>query len=313
MPCYKPLQAFRARAGRNRETGGWPLVFKRTEGYTDKEVQIPCGRCTGCRLERSRVWAMRCMHESSLHVKNCFLTLTYSDENMPPDWSLRPEDMTKFLKRFRKKYGKIKYYQAGEYGDTTLRPHHHAIVFGFDFDDKKYHSRSSGFNLFTSKKLERLWPFGHSLIGGVTFESCAYVARYIMKKSLGKDSELDYMDVCPMTGLILNERRPEYATMSQGIGKDWFKKFQSDIYKEGSEGTVFARGGIASKPPRYYEDLFANSKEHADDNVNSRRLGTIKIRRKIKAEKNWKDNTIERLRVKEEVKDASIKLLKREI
>ena len=105
MVCYHPIQAWRSVDGRNPKTGKWPITFKRKEGYSDMEIQIPCGQCIGCRLEKSRVWAMRCMHEASLYPKNCFVTLTYDDDHLPENGSLRPADMTKFLKRLRKNIG----------------------------------------------------------------------------------------------------------------------------------------------------------------------------------------------------------------
>lgn len=44
---------------------------------------LPCGKCIECRLEYSRSWAVRSVHESKIHEKNCFITLTYSDDKLP--------------------------------------------------------------------------------------------------------------------------------------------------------------------------------------------------------------------------------------
>ena len=66
-----------------------------------RELQLPCRQCVECRLERSRLWAMRCMHEASLHRHNCFVTLTYSDEYLPDRGRLEYSDYQKFMKRFR--------------------------------------------------------------------------------------------------------------------------------------------------------------------------------------------------------------------
>jgi hypothetical protein len=134
MPCYFPITAWRSKDGKN-EAGKWPVVFKPTAGYLDKELKLPCGRCIGCRLERSRQWAVRCVHEASLHEKNCFITLTYSPENLPKDGSLDVSHFQKFMKRFRKRFGPgIRFFHCGEYGESLSRPHYHACIFGFDFE-----------------------------------------------------------------------------------------------------------------------------------------------------------------------------------
>ena len=92
-------------------------------------LELPCGQCIGCRLERSRQWAMRCLHEASLHENNAFITLTYDDSNLPRGGSLDYSDFQKFMKRLRKRIGrKVSFYCGGEYGDThsisvdTFRP-----------------------------------------------------------------------------------------------------------------------------------------------------------------------------------------------
>lgn len=353
MPCYHPIKAYRSRSGRNQENQKWPVVFKRQEGYSDKELQLPCGRCVGCRLDRSRVWAIRCMHEYQIMQEQCrpsvFLTLTYSDDNIPAGGSLEPQDMVRFLKRLRKHFvpinpysklkerenwnkfneqTRIRFYQCGEYGERTNRPHHHAIIFGLDFDDKKFHSNNRGNVLYKSEILEKLWPHGYSLIGSVTFDSCAYVARYIMKKSLGKDAWKSYTDIDVTTGEVINERVPEYTTMSRnpGIGKTWYDKYKSDVYNKAVGGYIVNKGGDKIKPPQYYENLFEREspdvyREVVDKQgrqlrkqfVSLGQRSLMLVSRRKEAEKNKDDNTLERLRVKEKVKVAALSQLKREL
>jgi len=149
MACYHPISAWR---GEILESGKRSVIFDRTkECLPDSEMSIPCGQCIGCRLERSRQWALRCVHEAALYQDNCFITLTYNDENLPKTQTLVLEDVQKFWKRLRKhfKTKQIRYYLAGEYGELTLRPHYHACVFGFDFKDKILWSIREG-NKFTS-------------------------------------------------------------------------------------------------------------------------------------------------------------------
>ena len=88
MPCYSPLHGYRSKSV-NPATGKRSIVFSPSEGFTDFKLALPCGQCIGCRLERSRQWAMRCMHEASLYKNNCFITLTYAPEKLPPSGSLQ--------------------------------------------------------------------------------------------------------------------------------------------------------------------------------------------------------------------------------
>lgn len=290
MPCYHPIRAWRSRDGRNA-SGAWPLVFDIKDGYADKEVIVPCGRCIGCRLDRSRDWAVRCMHESSMWPDNVFLTLTYDDAHMPDDGSLRKKDFQDFMKRLRKHFEsrKIRFFHCGEYGGKLGRPHYHAIVFNLDFDDKyEYKLASDGSQLWISDTLNQIWGKGFCIIGAVTFESCAYVARYIMKKMTGEDSYLHYVD--PDTGVIKSK---EYVTMSRrpGIGGDWFQKYHSDVFPR---GYVLSNGHPAS-PPRYYEKEL-DKLNHSAYLSYKDKLAKIARERK----NNW-DNTPDRLQMRENI------------
>lgn len=262
-------------------------------------VTVPCGQCIGCRLERSRQWAMRCVHEASLYTQNCFITLTYRQDNLPEDFGLRKEHFQKFMKRLRRKYPdqKIRYFHCGEYGDKNLRPHYHACLFNFDFDDKVLFSTRDNIPLYTSNSLSDLWPDGFSTVGAVTFESAAYVARYITKKITGDKAEKAYRRVDPVTG---EEYRviPEYTTMSRrpGIGHAWYKQFKDDCYP--SDYLILR--GKKMQPPKYYDGLY----EHIDE---------IKTDRKKRAKKHEAENTTERLLVREKVKLQQIKSLKRQL
>ena len=161
MPCYHPISAYQC-------TDGSIVFYESKRHDVSRSLQLPCGQCVGCRLERSRQWAIRCMHEAQMHTQNCFLTLTYDDAHLPSDRSLHYRDFQLFIKRLRKRYPgrRIRYYMAGEYGENFGRPHWHACIFGFDFDDKKLWKRTSANSLlYRSKDLELLWPFGYSSIG----------------------------------------------------------------------------------------------------------------------------------------------------
>ena len=249
-----------------------------------------------------------------MHTSNCFITLTYANEHCPKDYSLHYEDFQLFMKRLRKRYtGKtIRFYMAGEYGESFDRPHFHACIFGLDFQDKKFFQRTqTGSILYTSEILKELWPYGYSSIGDVNFESAAYVARYIMKKINGKtvnenhevvDAEAHYQYCDLETGEII-QRKPEFNKMSlkPGIGQAWFDKFMSDVYTTDS---VVVRGKKC-RPPRFYDNKF---KELFPDQFDG-----IQFAREQEGRSHFEDNTLERLAVKEKVALAKLSLLKRKI
>jgi len=287
MACYNPLRAYfgRKRAGKNS------IVWTPKESVRGETLNLPCGGCIGCRLDRSRDWAQRCWHEAQLHEDNCFITLTYDPEHMPANGSIDVREFQLFIKKLRFKYGKgIRYFHCGEYGEKLARPHYHALLFGFDFPDKYLWSVRNGNNLYRSQALEELWGKGFCTVGSVTVESAGYVARYVMKKVTGDKAEDHY-----------NGKAPEYITMSRrpGIGHDWYKKFRGDFFP--SDQSVV--NGSVVKPPRYYANLLDK-----EDNVMYKEL---KARRKIKGlQKAW-DNDSFRLPVKEVVKKAAIAALSR--
>lgn len=250
MPCYSPIHGYRKKYA--NPSGKFGFTTSIRDAKTSQPLTIPCGYCIGCRLEKSRQWAMRCVHEAQLHKKNCFITLTFNNDALKSRKtnSLLKRDFQLFIKRLRKHFNgqKIRYYQCGEYGDRFKRPHYHACIFGEDFSGDRTVWKSG---LYRSKTLESLWPFGFSTIGECTFESAAYVARYVTKKIYGKNSLEHYTKFDKNTGEILEELQPEYTSMSRrpGIGRGWIEKYTSDVYPK---DFVHVRGK-KSKPVRYYD------------------------------------------------------------
>jgi len=325
MPCYHPITGYRSRYV--NQSGKRSIVFSRSEAFSDLPIEVPCGRCAGCRLEYSRQWAIRCMHESQTHTANSFITLTYAPENLPADHSINKQVLQNFFKLFRKKlhkrYGSspdplnpkknipnvpIRYFACGEYGEQRNRPHYHALIFGYDFPDKKLWSKKNGNLLFRSPFLESIWPHGYSSIGHVTFESAAYVARYVMKKRKGPDDlpdkfgkfNDDYYDILDQTtGEVFHVER-EFCLMSRnpGIGKKWYQMYGNDTKKD-----FITLRGNKYKIPKYYDSIL--------EQENELELQYKKDKRRREASKRKSDNTIERLRVKELIKTEQIKLLKR--
>jgi len=295
MACYNPLKGYRSRTSQG-------IVFSPKLGYIDLPVTIPCGQCIGCRLEKSRQWAIRCSHESSLYSKNSFITLTYNDSSLPSDGSLNLKHFQNFIKRLRKlhQYKTIRYYHCGEYGPKLGRPHYHACLFNHDFEDKTLWQIKNDVKLYVSKELQTLWPYGYSTTGDVTFQSAAYVARYIMKKITGPAAEAHYEHTDAETGEITS-LAPEYTTMSlkPGIGSGWLEKFKSDVYPD----DFVLMNGKKMRPPRYYNGLY--------ELTDARNFVLLQRDRKKQARKHKENNTPARLRVREICQEQRLKHLPR--
>jgi len=298
MPCFKPLQAWRTTE--NTVNGKKKIAFKRS-GTTTTPLLLPCNQCIGCRLDRSLLWATRCIHESQMHDQNSFITLTYAPEHLPTDGSLIKWHFQDFMKRLRKSRfpQTIRYFMCAEYGENFSRPHFHACLFGVDFPDKDPIREQEGIILYNSPTLDKIWGKGFTSIGDVTFETAAYTARYITKKITGEQSKDHYQTTCEHTGNLIN-LEPEYTNMSlkPGIGANWLEKYKSDVYP--SDFIIHKNKKI--KVPRYYDKIM--ELEGGD-------IETIKKLRKINAAKHMEDNTPERLAVREQVKIHQFRQLKR--
>ena len=175
--------------------------------------KVPCGKCLSCRIARRGEWVVRLICEfESWKPHASFITLTYSDENLPPDGSLLKSDLQKFFKRLRK-VKDIKYFACGEYGDHTFRPHYHAIVFGLDYMEGR-------------KLLPTLWTKGRTSSDSVTMDSIRYVAGYVEKKLYGNDAKETYEIVGSRPtkegrATPVFRKLPPFSLTSLGIGKEW--------------------------------------------------------------------------------------------
>ena len=245
MPCAKPLLAvdYGYRINKNgervRNIKLLDMRFKHiNQGieelksiYGDRLLLLPCGKCYSCSCDYARMWSSRIMLEASNYDHNCFITLTYSDSFCPD--KLYKRDFQLFMKRLRKEIGKCRFFACGELGDKSLRPHFHAIIFGFDFPDKvELQKSASGNIIYRSALLEKLWPFGISSIGTVTPESSQYVAKYSLKRKTSGVNSGEF---------VLMSRRP-------GIG---FYNYDESIW----DTDRLYLNGRNYKPPRFFEKI----------------------------------------------------------
>lgn len=300
-------------------------VSPRAEQTIKSFSEIPCGHCTACRLEHSRQWANRCMLEMEQHEENCFITLTYNDENMPitdtsqrefeygeyepiPYKTLRRKDLTKFIKRLRwsldyYKYGKkIKIFASGEYSPNG-RPHYHIIIFGWKPKDLEFYKRSSlGYNYYVSSLINKLWPFGYAVIGEATWETCAYTARYVMKKVNNNLSAF----------FGLNGIENEFMTCSlrPAIGKEWYTS-HNQYYANFS--SYYAKTDNGSRPiyhTRYFDKLFDIENHELYTQQKEKRKEFAESKSHMKMKKTSKTYT-EMLKAEEENLQAKTKALVR--
>lgn len=278
MPCYSPLKGFR-----DEETGG--IVFK-GQGHTD-EMEVACGQCLGCRLDRARMWTARISHEASLHEYqsgNCFLTLTYRSveectarqlaegQHVPENWSLNKRHFQLFMKRLRKRFPdqRIRFFMCGEYGQVCRhnlnltdsphescprgRPHYHAILFGFVPPDLELVAEDEHCRYYASDIIESVWGYGHIQLGELTPDSAAYVARYNLKKITGFQAETEYLAITDDGEEV--HLQPEFNSMSRrpGIASEWYELYKGDLFP--SDETPIVGSGVFHGVPRYYCERF---------------------------------------------------------
>lgn len=241
MPCNLPITAYYSDKV-NKETGKRSLTFNRKMAYKGSDptvppnLAVPCGKCHGCRTDQALMWSIRGYHEAQEHKQNSFLTLTYSDENLPADGLIDKRPLQNFFKRIRKAGHKIRYLACGEYGSITRRPHYHAIIFGKDWLENSIPINSE---LYANQDLTSAWGYGHVTAASVTMASICYVCGYVNKKIDDQDT------------FSLMSRRP-------GIGHAWLDKYKDDILRT---GFVTIDGRQYQVPKRYLmwdEESFAD-------------------------------------------------------
>lgn len=322
MSCYYPITAYKvARRNKAGDLLFYEVVFEERKGDVIQYLKLPCGSCDGCRLERARQWAVRCVHEARMHERNCFITLTYNDEHIPDRGELNYRDFQLFMKRLRKRFqykvrGKkyhgpvasrpIRFFMCGEYGESGRRPHFHACIFGIDFDDRvDFKTGPGGSKVYTSRTLDSLWTdregasMGFCTVGDVSFDSAGYVARYVTKKVRGGE-DLKGLDI--ETGEVYTLTQ-EFCRMSlrQGVGYEFYKKFGSDMYPN----DICVVNGVVQRPPKFYwKKLVESDPELAEE------LSFARAERSLVYAEH---NTEERLRARRQHMAGKLKLLKREL
>lgn len=288
MPCTSPLTGY--------VSAGGGMQFHR-KGSDGRRMMVACGQCMDCRIDRARAWSIRCLHESQKYLENSFITLTYAPEHLPPGGTLVKKHFQDFIKRLRKSIGdrKISFFHCGEYGENLSRPHYHALLFGYDFQDKLPWKKShDGSQIYTSKILEKLWGKGHATTGAVTITSANYCAGYILKKINGERAKDHYQG-----------KQPEYITMSTrpAIGLDHIKKYRDEIYHS---DTLVVRGK-ETRPPRFYDKQLRKGDPEKYDEIKKNRKTSRYTQQSIK------NSSLPRRKARAEITKSRVNQFKREL
>lgn len=311
MPCYTPnIGKPPTFDSKIKFYNHLPKDVQKRKVLNGDAVPLPCGKCSGCRLDNARQFAVRSVHESQQYSNNCFVTLTYSPERLKSD-SLNPKDFVDFAKRLRKRFdgidlvehqGKrikpIRIMYAGEYGDNLGRPHFHACIYNFDFDDKDLlFTTKAGNRLYTSPTLEKLWGKGMVSIGNLTYDSASYTARYVMKKITGDIAKSHY-----------DGKLPEFARHPSlyGLGLKWLESHYRDVYPH--DYVVVMKGSSEAfkmRPPRYYDEWLKKNRPDLFEEVKFKRLE--------KTEENLSNFNFENLAKKEKREQKRLKELVRHL
>lgn len=294
MACYRPIPAYQLGSEPPRL---WPPLGT-------ENLQLPCGKCIGCKAARANQWAHRCEHEASIWKDNSFITLTYADERLPKDGHLSSTDFQRFLKRLRQHSSRhrssigrshsanIRYFGCGEYGERHGRPHYHALLFNCTFNDQYQTGVRHGEPVFHSDTLQKLWPNGNHEIGTVTGRSAHYIAKYNLKKQGAGNFDADGV-----------ERPAPFLRMSlkPAIGATWLEKYHEDL-----QHGYLVQNGHQHGLPRYYKTSLKNkyttthellqkhSQQHriqtpTDNNTTARRLDAEKIHEQKKQKQEMRE------------------------
>lgn len=221
MACYHPHRGYRTRSG---------AVSLGREPADSEVLWLPCGNCLGCNQDKARAWALRCHLELEQHRHAVFTTLTYDDTHLPEFRSLEPTDLQLWLKRLRERLRKtpgtarhLRFFAAGEYGETNHRPHYHAILYGPSTAQEEL--------------IHETWGKGHTLTVDVTPAAIAYTAGYTAKKIGWKGHTRSIVD--QETGELLYQWEPPFIRMSRrpGIGghaRQWPQSWRSYAVHNGT-------------------------------------------------------------------------------
>lgn len=222
-----------------------PITIKNPNWGTSKQtnddmlyIKVPCGKCIACQNNRRSSWVLRNRYQNLHSESSIFVTLTYSDENIPltknQEFTLDYEDVKKFMKRLRKKFpdSSLKYFLCGEYGSHTFRPHYHAIIYNLPLL-----TNGKDFIEYYNKIIADTWSLGHVTSSVVTDARIGYITKYIIKSD---EDRKKYQE---------SEIKHPKLLVSRGIGEG----LEARVSSQSGTLRFFGRSYCV---PRYVADKF---------------------------------------------------------
>lgn len=229
-----------------------PISIRDPAKDSNKErITVPCGKCVACQSNRRTEWSTRLEQELRMAKSAWFLTITYSDEHLPKNHSINKRDMQLFMKSLRKKVNdKLKYYLCGEYGEQTLRPHYHMILFNYPGSKEK-----------VQIDVMETWNKGFVHIGDVTSKSIKYTLKYMLKQQ--NDNFFEFVE------------KP-FSLMSKGLGKAYIDKMTDWHHADVSRNYVVKQDGRKERLPRYFRQKIYDEYQRKEQNQRYQELSDLK-------------------------------------
>ncbi len=272
MSCTQPITVWQALDPERDQQ----ITFKPQHSYAEREFKIPCGsKCDGCLISRSMQRAVQIYCELVItDTPSYFITLTFNDENMPPNYSLDKSLITKAIKLMRKKISKFRFFQIQEYGGSTQRPHGHMVVFGLDIPDLELY-REKPYLTYTSQILSECWPHGHVELNLLTIQTCIYIAQHDAAKILKPIPYHELKILESETGEFFTDREPESKSSSNrpGIGHDYYQKYKSEIYTTDS----IVIDAMQFPVPKYFDTLLKREDPKLYEQIKQSRIENADI------------------------------------
>lgn len=232
-------------------------------------IQIPCGYCLNCRVDRRNQWSDRCKWELKNRLCGAFVTLTYDDVHIADvttrspvteklQSSLQYKHVTDFIARLRKyvkRHSEINgvlcqpdfsYLYVGEYGENGQvfdRPHFHVLFFGLDF-------------AFMRKIMTKEWYFGFIDVLPILDGGINYVLKYLDKQLFGDMAKKKY-DI----HLLARPRQGQ----SKSFGASLYVAKKQEIL---DNNLTYQSGHVRRPVPMYYKKkLFGDDFSRWNDKV----------------------------------------------
>lgn len=211
-------------------------------------MSVPCRHCANCisqRVQDTAFLAQKELYDCYMSgLGATFVTLTYSDDNIPYSSkgyrTLVKSDFIKFMKRLRINavrdgYNyKFKHISCGEYGDKFGRPHYHSVLIGLS-------------DVLARKYIDMSWS--KSQFGLVDVQA--------LKSSSGVNYSLKYLSKSNPYGAVKRIYdfcccQPPFVLHSVGIGRNWLERNLHNIVDSGFTYNLRGKTVLYPKSVRNY-------------------------------------------------------------